>query len=616
MALNKKAYPIITSLPFSISLFLVLAILKVKLYFALKSYTYSNGFLHDLASILFSDLVVALICSLIFYLLIRLLKYPGFITGAALYTSLIAFSTLSTITYLRLGAPINASMLLDIKYDFLKSSIEQTTDIKLLLVKLVLLIVFGLFLPYIVHKLSRNVSRKYLLSILLTLVFFSLFLFAYLKANKLGEPDLWKTPIQSFVYPIWSECKLKFYSYEGSNAFSFESPFKGKMPTASPKINLPPRNYNVIVYLMEGVPLRLMNELVSHGDMPNIEKILNRSILFTHYYPTGADSTKGMFSILTSMHPFPGHKKIIKSDTGFSWQSLPQILEKNGYRTFAISSGSFEWDHIKFFLRKHFQVVVDESKMAASKKYSKFSWGLDDQFLVDQLDTVLSRNQGPFFIILIPTNSHHPYFTSDNRFKLYPEIDLNNKLKNSICYQDNIIGKIDKVLSKHKMADDTITILTSDHSIRYDYDKGKKLGSPHISPGEDQNAIPLVIHHRTIKENSFSDIISSHVDIAPTVLNMLGLEAVDEFQGIDLFGNHNRRRVHFIISTVRNFNITLRDAEYQYYCDISNNMEAIRYKNLSSAGKEYGPEEFPIRASSYKQLCIQFIRFQRNYLEK
>ncbi len=615
MALNKEVYQRRTSLSFSISLFLVLAILKVKLYFALKSYTYSNGFLHDLASILFSDLVVALFCFLVIYLLIRLLKYSGFAIGVVLYTSLIVFSTLSTLTYLRLGAPINANMLLDMKYDFLKSSIEQTTDIKLLLVKVVLLIIFGLLLPYVLYKISKNFSQKYLLLILLYLVFFSLFLLTYLKANKLGEPDLWKTPVQSLVSPLWSEYKLSFYLGERASSFSFESPFKFDIPITSPKINLPPRKYNIIVYMMEGVPLRMMNELMSKGHMPNIQEIFSQSVLFRHYYPTAADSTKGMFSILTSIYPFPGYKKIIKSAPSFTCQSLPQILEKNGYRTFVITSGSFEWDYIRFFLNKHFQVVVDESKMAATKEYSRFSWGLDDQFLVDQLDMVLSRSEGPFFIILIPTNSHHPYFTPNNKFNLYPEIGLNNKLKNSICYQDNIIGKIGEVLARHEIADDTVTILTSDHSIRYDYDKGKKRGSPHISPGEDQNAIPLVIHHGTIKQ-SFSDIISSHVDIAPTVLNILGLETVDQFQGVNLFGKHNRRRVHFIISTVKNFNITLRDSEYQYYYDISNNREAIRYKDLSSTGKEYRPEQFPIRSKAYRDHCIRFIRFQRNFLEK
>jgi len=409
---------------------------------------------------------------------------------------------------------------------------------------------------------------------------------------------------------------FEFYLENNENAFSFESPFKDYKQIEIPKIDIPNKRSNVLIYMMEGIPLRLMMQVINDGNMPELQKIINSSIYFQHYYPAYADSTKGVFSTITSMYPYPGYKKLIKSNTKLECQSLPRILNKEGYRTVVISSGSFEWDYIKFFFREHFQSTVDQSYEGPTTTYSKFSWGLDDRFIVDQLDRILDHTNGPFFILMIPTNSHHPYFTPDLKFKLYLEKQSNARLKNSICYQDHIIGKIFNILTKHGVAGKTITIITSDHSIRYDYDKGKKKGNPQVSPGEDQHAIPFILHHQAIKSPSTSAVIASHVDIPPTVLNLLGFEGDEQFQGIDLFSNYDVGRIHYIVSTIKNFNITLRDSEYQYYYDLSNNIEAIRFKDLLSGGTEYSSDQFPERASAYKQLCTQFVHFQRKLLDK
>ena len=146
--------------------------------------------------------------------------------------------------------------------------------------------------------------------------------------------------------------------------------------------------------------------------------------------------------------------------------------------------------------KNNFQTVIDQNKKNTTKSYIRFSWGLDDQFLVDQLDKVLTSKKGPHFIILVPSNTHHPYLTSDTNYEVFPKNNSDNKLKNAICYQDLIIGKVNQILMSHKVADNTITILTSDHSVRFDYDKSQNIGKPKISPGEEQSSIPFIIHNK------------------------------------------------------------------------------------------------------------------------
>jgi arylsulfatase A-like enzyme len=600
---------------YAISLFLILAALKIKLYLRFQSYTFGNNVLYDMGSVLFWDFFSVLMFLLIFYLFNWLFGRIGSLMVAAIYIGTIAFSIISSITYLRLGTPIKASMLGDIKYEFLRSSIEQQTDIKLLFVKLVLFIIIGIGLPHFLKRVLKYISPGVPVLTLSSFFIISSLFPAYLNANRLGEPDLWKTPLQAFVEPVFDEYRQAPIESEAVKTFSFKSPFSPKAPKSFPVYHFRPENYNVIIYLMEGVPLKLIENIASQGHLPNIENLLQRSASFQHYYTTAADSTKSIISILTSMYPFPGYKKMTNITNKINCESLPKILKEYGYNTTIITSGSFAWDNTRFFLENHFDQTIDQTTHLNKKEYAEFSWGLDDQFLIDQLNDVLSSDKKPHFIFLVATNTHHPYLKPNNKFNLYPKSDSSNDLKNSICYQDHIIGQVHKVLTDHGIADNTITILTSDHSIRFDYNKGEKRGKPQVSPGEEQSALPLILSHPNIKEKLSFDMIGSHLDIAPTLLKMVGLSTINQFQGVNLFQENHLRKINFIISTVRGFDIILRDDEYQFYYDLSNNRVAIRYGNLASNGKEYLPSDFPARNEIYKKICVQFIHFQRQYLK-
>ena len=200
--------PLRSSFAYSLSILLILAALKSKLYMRFKTYTFSNGLFSDMPSILFCDFVLALTLFVVFYFLKILLGRIGSFLAEVTYTMIMVFSILSTITYLRLGAPINAGMIGDIRYDFLKSSIEQQTDIKLLLVKMVVFIIIGLLLPHVLKRILKIIIPRHSVLTLSSFIILPLLLPAYLNANRLGEPDLWKTPIQAFVGPVLEE-----YSY-------------------------------------------------------------------------------------------------------------------------------------------------------------------------------------------------------------------------------------------------------------------------------------------------------------------------------------------------------------------------------------------------------------------
>jgi hypothetical protein len=107
-------------------------------------------------------------------------------------------------------------------------------------------------LPHFLKKITKNIFPKFTFIALSSLVVILLLFPAYLNANRLGEPDLWKTPLQAFVDPIFDEYRQTSIEPEALKAFKFESPFSRQNQSSVPMYSFQPQKYNIIIYLMEG----------------------------------------------------------------------------------------------------------------------------------------------------------------------------------------------------------------------------------------------------------------------------------------------------------------------------------------------------------------------------
>ncbi len=98
---------------------------------------------------------------------------------------------------------------------------------------------------------------------------------------------------------------------------------------------------------------------------------------------------------------------------------------------------------------------------------------------------------------------------------------------------DKIIGDLVQYVDDMGLGDDTIVILTSDHG-----EMGGSHGLRHKGPfmyRENLN-IPLVIRHPESKSGKNSDALMSAVDLAPTLLGLVGVDSKkisEELKGID-----------------------------------------------------------------------------------
>lgn len=95
---------------------------------------------------------------------------------------------------------------------------------------------------------------------------------------------------------------------------------------------------------------------------------------------------------------------------------------------------------------------------------------------------------------------------------------------------DDCVAKILTALEQHGLAERTIVIITSDHGDDL-YEPGATLGHGLSFHGGDQtNHIPWIMHVPGTAPRVFPQVVRS-IDIAPTLLDLLGKKAPDSWQG-------------------------------------------------------------------------------------
>ena len=104
---------------------------------------------------------------------------------------------------------------------------------------------------------------------------------------------------------------------------------------------------------------------------------------------------------------------------------------------------------------------------------------------------------------------------------------------------DEQLGELRRILTRHDVSEDTAIVITGDH--------GTEAGAPHRGLGsnlprlfyDEHLHVPLIVNGPGIAPETI-DALSSHLDLAPTILDTAGIATPDVFQGLPI----RARRAH------------------------------------------------------------------------
>ncbi|ELX4132288.1 LTA synthase family protein [Vibrio vulnificus] len=307
---------------------------------------------------------------------------------------------------------------------------------------------------------------------------------------------------------------------------------------------------NLVILLQESLGARFVGGLGGLPLTPNLDKLLEEGWSFTQMYATGTRSVRGIEAITTGFPPSPSRAvvKLSKSQTGFF--TIADLLKKQGYHTQFIYGGEAHFDNMKsFFLGNGFEQIVDEPQYQNPEFTG--SWGVSDEDLYNKADeefTRLNKEGKPFFSLVFTSSNHSPFEYPAGKIEPY-ESEFNTR-NNTVKYSDYALGTFFDKAKQSDYWENTIFIVIADHDARV-------FGSQLVPV--DRFHIPAVILGKGIEPRK-DDRLANNIDMPPTLLSLIGIDATSPMIGRDLTKPLAREDERAMMQFDKNYGYLTRDS--------------------------------------------------------
>lgn len=274
----------------------------------------------------------------------------------------------------------------------------------------------------------------------------------------------------------------------------------------------PERAPNIVLVLEESFGAEFVG---AYGDdrnlTPSFDALSKQGILFRNAYATGTRTVRGIEAILTSLPPIPT-VSIVRRPGCEDVANLGKTLRERGYRTSFFYGGYSYFDNMDHFFSSNGFTVYDRSDIA-DPQFANI-WGVSDEdlfrFTLDQLDAVTAAEETPFLAVVLTTSNHKPFTFPPG----VPGVaESGGGRLAGVRYADHAIGRLAEEAEKRPWSRSTIFVIVADHGARV-------YGAAKI-PLETY-AVPLLFWWPGTLEPAVIETRMSHIDVAPTLLGLLG----------------------------------------------------------------------------------------------
>lgn len=284
------------------------------------------------------------------------------------------------------------------------------------------------------------------------------------------------------------------------------------------------KKLNVVLVLMESMSARFMKAYGSDKAItPNLDNLAQKGLFFDRLYATGTRTVRGIEAVVLSMPPTPGQSIVRRPDAGELF-SIGTVFREKGYRTEFVYGGRSYFDNMKTFFRSNKFDVSDEENILPSDRTFSNAWGVADEDLFRHALKLQSENYQhgrPFFQLILTTSNHRPYTFPKNKIDLQPGTGRDGAVK----YSDFSIGEFVAESAQKPWFKNTVYVFVADHN-------ASVAGGTKVLPADYR--IPAIFYSPGNISPEKNSILSSQIDIAPTLLGLLNFSYQSKFFGHDL----------------------------------------------------------------------------------
>ena len=315
-----------------------------------------------------------------------------------------------------------------------------------------------------------------------------------------------------------------------------------------------PRPPNFIVILMDDMGWRdvgfMGNRFV---ETPNIDRLAKNGLVFTQSYASAPNCSPtraclmsgqytprhGIYTVVDPRQPVGSawHKLTAaesKSDLATDVVTIAESLQAGGYataffgmwnlgrgRTGPVTPGGQGFKHVVF---------PENLGFAKDAYFDKEGNYLSDRLTDEVLKFVEQNREQPFFVYLPDHAVHAPFEPKPDLMKKYEQKAIRSTDRRddsayaaTIEAVDQNVGRINELLARYKLTDNTVVIFTSDNGGTPQYTAPLKGSKGELYEGGIR--VPLVVSWPGLKKpGSKCDAPVSSVDLYPTLLELAGIQ--------------------------------------------------------------------------------------------
>lgn len=301
------------------------------------------------------------------------------------------------------------------------------------------------------------------------------------------------------------------------------------------------------------------NPRIPGGTTPSLDSLAKKYPSLDYYWGGAMPTEEALYSILLSRPLYD-----VDSVSGNRLNPLFPLLRQAGFRSYILRGTShFYQDSISLYPRLYSpDRFIGAEEMAAGRKLPDLEWGYHDKEVLGETLRVLEEERTKPVIALVSLMDMHPPYYCDVPEEELPKAvaSTDSRLLRSLYSTDKAIGWFFTELQGRGLFDDeTLVLVTADHRPAYGETASFMNNEDYMNW-----RIPLVFalkdgHSRL---SLGRDIAGSHIDLAPTILSLLGLPVPESYWGSSLLAP-SRKGV--AIGSADDFILVQSQGEYYWF---------------------------------------------------
>lgn len=338
--------------------------------------------------------------------------------------------------------------------------------------------------------------------------------------------------------------QLGFWGYHGADLIKGTANLIGSNNPSADQLELLPDKFpeiqaaqvpedlpNIIIIQLESFQSSAIGQEINGKELtPNLNKLKNETIYFPNFYHQTHEgrTSDAEFLTLSSLHPIKSGS-VYTQYAGNDFDSLPAHLERYGYHTAAMHA--FErsfWNRDEFYENIGFEKFYSKEDFSEEKI---IGMALNDTDFFSESLGYAYKLETPFFAFMVALTSHTPFEFPKELEKLdlsdY-DSELVKGYYHTVNYVDEAVGKMVEELKQKGLWEDSLIVFYGDH------DSGlTQKGTEMARDAKAENVIelfqldrgvPLFIKAPGSTTGEVNESVGGQIDIAPTVLEMLGMD--------------------------------------------------------------------------------------------